>query len=118
MSSPQRSGKGKGASSRLRVQVWREPETAGMDAQTVARYDAFQTIFAEPAVDGNMASQRDRATLDNDTQALTYGEVEYLGFLDMLKLAAAKVSDRQKKTDRSTFTAIWDVFVLFLFSLT
>jgi hypothetical protein len=66
-----------------------------MDAQTIARYDAFQTIFAEPAVDGNMASQRDRATLDNDTQALTYGEVEYLGFLDMLKLAAAKVSSRQ-----------------------
>ena len=63
-------------------------EAEGLETQVLYRYHAFNSIFSE--IDGNQASQTDRSRNSlSDEQGLTYGEITYLGFLEMLKAAGA-----------------------------
>ena len=68
--------------------IWLRREEDMLDDKMGRRYLAFQDIFN--AIDGGNISQRERARLTHEDQSLTYGEVEYVSFVQILVAAEAK----------------------------
>ena len=91
------------------LSVYRQQETDSLDGVQLSRYNLFRDIYA--AIDGNILSHKDRSTqtalsrtssfkgsvasdrsfsnIPVDDYSLTYQEIDYVSFLELLKEAGA-----------------------------
>eukprot|EP00607_Mallomonas_marina_P005451 CAMPEP_0182426556 /NCGR_PEP_ID=MMETSP1167-20130531/13041_1 /TAXON_ID=2988 /ORGANISM="Mallomonas Sp, Strain CCMP3275" /LENGTH=817 /DNA_ID=CAMNT_0024608059 /DNA_START=38 /DNA_END=2488 /DNA_ORIENTATION=+ len=70
-----------------RVTVWESSTLDRLSSDIRERYDIFQSVFRD--IDGSNTSQKERSRVGREDQSLTYGEVEYLSFIDILKRTGA-----------------------------
>lgn len=79
------------ASLNCRVTLWESSALDRLSSDMKDRYDIFQSVFRD--IDGSNVSQRERSRVGREDQALTYGEVEFLSFIEILRVAGASHGD-------------------------
>lgn len=74
-----------------RISVVERSDIEYLSTETTGRYEVFQSVFRD--IDGSTVSQKERSQVGRDDTALTYGEAEYISFVDILVAAGANHGD-------------------------
>eukprot|EP01041_Mallomonas_annulata_P010897 gene10897-22748_t len=74
-----------------RITIWEKSYLDEISAELREKYDIFSRIYRD--IDGSNISQKERNRVGREDQALTYGEVEFLPFVNILRAAGANSGD-------------------------
>lgn len=99
---------------RYEIAVWEEAEEASLPTEQQEAFRAWSGVFAD--VDGGGISQKDRAAMPKKSSALTYGEVEFIPFLQVLGAAKPQEGDVFYDLGSGTGKALLEAALCFPFS--